>query len=447
MLKIMDYYFYSIHHAYHLIYIQRAGIVVGTLLLFFIFLFPLNNASAQEKLKVALVSGAHSPSYEGNYSMRLLRDYLEENDYPIEIIFISSQEGTDTFLNLEKLKTVDTAVFNVRRKTPAEQDLAIFRDFFNSGKGFVAIRSTSHAWENWSDFDQEVLGARYNMTFHTDQQRYPSMEVINLYNHPIFTGARNFSTDQYMYDVQDIAGDVQIIMEGTVGESTTPMAWTRMYKRGRVFRLIPGNLKLFQDPNYLRIVANGILWVAGREIRGAQAQVQRTYMPEAHPGSFAVTFPQGPGICIDPVRGGVNYIWEGDFINLRPRWLTKQGDPAKYYGKIFYSNEQHKPIRTETPDKESDYQFHGYRIINGNPEFRYSVNGILIKETLTPLKKAYGVKRHFQVDGNESVWIISEPQKDSAINLTGAERKGKYIYYNGEGDGFEMEIRKIEKSR
>lgn len=440
----MNYFFYSIPCTVNWTSIQRSGLVVGVLLIFQ-FLLSVSQVNAQQKLRVALVSGAHSPSYEGNYSMRLLRNYLEENDYPIEVVFISSQEGTDSFLNLEKLKTVDTAVFNVRRKTPTEQDLAIFRDFFNSGKGFVALRSTSHAWENWPDFDQEVLGARYNRTFHTDEQRYPSMEVINLYNHPIFTGARDFSTDQYMYDVQDMDDDVQIIMEGTVGESTTPMAWTRMYKGGRVFRLVPGNLELFQDPNYLRMVTNGILWVAGRKIPGSQAQVQRTYMPEAHPGSFAVTFPRGPGICFDPVRGGINYMWEGEFIDLRPRWLTKQGDPAKYYGEVFYANEQHRPIRTESPGKASDYQFHGYRMIDGNPEFSYSVNGTLINETLTSLKNAYGVKRQFRVEGESPVWIVSKPQQDAEITLSGAKKEGNNIYYNGEGDGFVMEIRKMEE--
>jgi len=424
---------------------KKMGRLTG-MLFFLLVLFNTNEINAQEKLKVALVSGAHSPSYEGNYSMRLFRDYLKENDYPIEVVFISSQEGTDAFLNLDKLEEVDAAVFNVRRKTPSAEDLAIFREFFNSGKGFVAIRSTSHAWENWPDFDQEVLGVSYNMTFHADGQKSPSMEVINLYNHPVFTGVRDFSTDQYMYDIQDVADDVQIIMEGTVGESTTPMAWTRTYKGGRVFRLVPGNLELFQDPNYLKMVANGLLWVAGRTIPGSQTQVQRTYMPGAHPGSFAVTFPQGPGICFDPVRGGINYIWEGDFIDLRPRWLTKQGKPAKYYGEVFYSNELQKPIRTGSPDKESEYQFQGYRMVEGNPVFSYSVDGTLISETVTPLENAYGVKRHFRVEGKKPVWILSEPQKDSEITLAGAEKKGKHIHYNGKSDDFVVKIRKSEPS-
>src|SRR5699024_8659180 len=136
--------------------VKRTGTVAGVLF-FLLFLFSTNDINAQEKLKVALVSGAHSPSYEGNYYIRLFWDYLEENDYPVEVVFISSQEGSDGFLNLNKLAEVDAAVFNVRRKTPSAEDLAVFREFFNSGKGFVAIRSTSHAWENWPDFDQEVL--------------------------------------------------------------------------------------------------------------------------------------------------------------------------------------------------------------------------------------------------------------------------------------------------
>ncbi|MEX0772914.1 MAG: ThuA domain-containing protein [Balneolales bacterium] len=399
------------------------------------------NVEAQERLRVALVSGAHAESYQANRAMSLLKDHLEQN-YAIDCVLVTSQEGSNSFEGegLEVLSTVDAAVFHVRRKTLSERDLMILREFIDSGKGFVALRSTSHAWENCPDFDQEVLGAKYRGTFHADDRRSPSMDIINIYQHPIFTGAREFTTQQYMYQYEDIADDVQIIMEGTVGEVTTPMAWTREYKGGRIFRLVPFHIEMFQDPDYLKMLGNGILWVTRRQIPGAKASVQRTYMPEAHPGAFAITFPQGPGICYDPVRGGINYIWDGDYIDLRPRWTTKQGQPAKYIGDIFYSENSLQPMRTGSPDREPEYQFRGYRIVDGLPEFSYTINGRLVREEMRPLENGEGVERHFQVEGDEPFWLMLEPQNKSEVTISGAVREDNYIRYDGAGGGFVVEI-------
>ena len=54
------------------------------------------------------------------------------------------------------LLEVDTALFHLRRKTLDERNLAVLKQFFASGKGFVALRSTSHGFENWRDFDTQA---------------------------------------------------------------------------------------------------------------------------------------------------------------------------------------------------------------------------------------------------------------------------------------------------
>ena len=47
-------------------------------------------------------------------------------------------------LGIERLLHADTALFHVRRKTLEPDNLAVLKQFFASGKGFVALRSTSH---------------------------------------------------------------------------------------------------------------------------------------------------------------------------------------------------------------------------------------------------------------------------------------------------------------
>ena len=99
------------------------------------------------------------------------------------------------------------------------------------------------------------------------------------------------------------------------------MAWLRSFRRGRGFGLMPGEAALFHDPAYLKIVANAIRAGGGRAIPGARTGVQRTYMADAHPGAFAITFPGGPGVCYDPDHRGVAYVWTGDDVDAR-RWYT-----------------------------------------------------------------------------------------------------------------------------
>lgn len=404
-----------------------------------VFCSPPRKDENQKRLRVALVSGTESEAYQANHAMSLLKSYLEEN-YPIDCVLVTSQEGSDSFHNLQELKNVDTAVFHVRRKTPSEQDLEILRNFIDSGKGFVALRSTSHAWENWPDFDKEVLGATYQGTFHVGDKRSPSMDVIDIYQHPIFTGARDFSTDQYMYQYEDIEDDVQIIMEGSVDGTTTPMAWTRTYKGGRIFRLVPNSIDMMQDSTYLKIIGNGIMWVKNRDIPDAEVSIQRTYMPDAHPGSIAVIFPQGPGICYDPVRGGINYIWDGDYIDLRPRWTTKQGKPANFTGEVFYSEKNWQPMRSESLENDPEYNFRGYKVINGSPVINYTINGRMIQEELRPLNNGYGIARHFQIEGNKPLLLKTESQSNSDMTITGAILKDNYIHYDGTADSFIVEI-------
>lgn len=389
---------------------------------------------AQERHRIALVAGSELPGHQTTRGMGYLKAFLEKN-YPFECVLITSSEEENTFANLQALRDADSAVFLVRRKTPSADDLALFREFFNSGKGFVALASTSHAFENWKTFDSEVLGATYTGPF----AEHTTPEVINPYAHPIFTEARDFVTDSYVYNFTDLAENVQILMEGTVGEATAPMAWTRTYKGGRLFYFSPGGINLFQDRNYQRIVGNALLWVLRQPIPGAETAVQRSYLPEAHPGAFAVTFPQGPGLCYDPVRGGMNYIWDGGFADLRPRWITKRGSPVAFAGDVFYREQTEFSLRSDR-GRLPEYQFLGYKMAAGFPEFRFRLDGREIRETLKPSPRGTGVVRHFQVEGDAPLWLRLDEQPDAEIQVTGAIRQEGWIHYPGEAGGGEFTV-------
>ena len=102
-------------------------------------------AAPRPPLRVCLVSGANdSKPYATDTTLKELADYLRQEDRMVREVVVMNPAGTG-FVSLERLLAADAAIFFVRRKTPDAAQLAIRRQFFASGKGFIALRSTSHA--------------------------------------------------------------------------------------------------------------------------------------------------------------------------------------------------------------------------------------------------------------------------------------------------------------
>jgi hypothetical protein len=338
------------------------------------------------------------------------------------------------------LRSADAAVFVRGPGSLAGSDAAELRRFIASGKGVVVLGAEREWWDAAPDFLPEHLGAEPGGRFAGGAP----MRVINLYPHPIYTDVATFETAQPMPFWKTLADDIQLIMEGTVGEDTAPLAWVRRRETGRICHIVPAGNALFADASYLQIVANAVLWSCGRPIPHARPIVQRTFMPDSYPGSFAITFPNGPGVCFDPVRGGINFIWEGDFIDLRPRWLTKQGAPPRFFGPVFYRETAWQPQRLGAPTRDANFQFRGYALKPGGPEFRYQIGGRDVFETLAANAEGTGLTRRFRVGaGTGPLWIKLEAQADAEIALTGLVREGDHATFASPAAGeFAIEIRR-----
>jgi hypothetical protein len=391
-------------------------------------------AIAAEAFRVCLV-GADRQATE---KLETLKGALETT-FGFECL-VAQAGRADGSSTLDSLRAAQAAIFYRGPGALSAGDAALLREFVGSGKGCVVIGASQQAWSAVPGFEADILGATPGEAF---AQGSP-MNVINLFPHPIFTGVTKFETQQAMTLYTKLATDAQMIMEGTVGEDTTPLAWVRRRPSGRMCHLVPDAPELFHNPSYQRIVGNAVLWSSNRPVPGAHPFVQRTYMPDAHPGSFAITLPNGPSVCLDPVRGGINYIWDGDFVDLRPRWLTKQGAPAGIFGEIFYREKMWQPLRLGSPNREPNFHFRGYTLKDGTPEFHYSIDGREVHETIGPGSDGTGVRRHFRVGpGTAPLWLNLEPQPDAEVVLRGLDRDGDRACFPALVQGeFTIEIRR-----
>ncbi|MCE2863842.1 MAG: hypothetical protein RIR76_2390 [Verrucomicrobiota bacterium] len=339
----------------------------------------------------------------------------------------------------------------VRISTPARADALLIlrgpgaaaaetRTLLADGRPAVVLGAEPAAWNDAGGFITERIGAIRGAAFAGGAP----LRVINLFAHPVLTGVEAIESDEAVPVWTKLAEDAQLIVEGITGEETTPLAWVRNAGSGRIAHLVPTSPALLTSRDYLRIVTQALLWTARRPIPGARPVVQRTFMPESHPGAFAITFPEGVGVCLDPVRGGVNFAWDGDFVDLRPRWLTKQGAPARIFGSVFYSERAPRPLRAGAPGANSAWRFLGHGLRDGTPEFRYDVDGREITEALRALPDGTGFTRTLSVAAGKSpLWLTLEEQSNAEVIVEGASRDGNAVAFTSADAGsFRVTVRR-----
>lgn len=134
----------------------------------------------------------------------------------------------------------------------------------------------------------------------------------------------------------------------------------------------------------------------------AEVLIERSFLPHgAAPGSFAIGLPGGVSFCFDPVRGGVSYAWTGGFLDLGP---ARPG-PGKFIGAaqplgpIMYQESGDAPLRRGDPTRAPAVEFSGYTLHDEAIEFRYTVDGRPVRETIRARPDSRGLIRRFTIAG------------------------------------------------
>ena len=400
-------------------------------------LAPLNLRAAPPPLSVCLVTAPDAASGDAAASLAACQRTLEA-DLGAKVTVIAGSASA-AMPSLSTLRTCDAALFYACNGELGAENARLLRAFLDAGKGLVVVRPGEKPWRSWAEFAPQVLGAKLDGKF---ANGYP-MHVINLFPHAIFTGVTRLETRQQMPQYVELAGDAQMIMEGTVGEATAPLAWLRQLGPSRICCVLPGDADLFRDPDFERLLRNALLWTTRHPIPGARALVQRSYLADAYPGALSVTLPGGPVLCWDPVRGGMSQVWDGDFVDLRPRWITKQGQPARIGGEEFFRDAGRGPFWLGSGADEVPFQFKGYSVAGEFPELYYEVGDRAIREELRPLPSGMGVSRRFHVGpGTTPLWYRVDPQAAAEVVATGLQREDRGFAFASKGAGeFTIEVR------
>ena len=117
--------------------------VITLLLAFFI-----TQCWAAEPPKIVFISGEyeyHSKETLSSYAQELERQFNVQTT----LLARPEDETKHTIAGLDTLKDADLVVLFVRRMTLPEEDLAPIKKYLDAGKPLVALRTASHAFENW----------------------------------------------------------------------------------------------------------------------------------------------------------------------------------------------------------------------------------------------------------------------------------------------------------
>jgi type 1 glutamine amidotransferase len=239
---------------------------------FFLIFLNVELSSGAEPLRVCLISGPH---YNADASLGEFQKFVEAN-YHVKCSHVITEEypqGKD-LPGIEVLDTSDVMVVYTRRITVPPDQLERVKKWCAAGKPVVGIRTASHAFQNWSKFSQEVLGAKFGPHYNNAPMELNIVEKAK--DHPILAGVKPFPTNLGLYQYTDHAADIHFLLNGTVkGKDAEPVAWAREVNGGRVFYTSLGGTKDFEDPNFKQLLVNALFWTTRRDTEKMKKELQR----------------------------------------------------------------------------------------------------------------------------------------------------------------------------
>jgi type 1 glutamine amidotransferase len=216
-------------------------------------------AAEAPPLKICLLSA--SAEYESDKSLAEFQKYLEAH-YQVSCQRAFGKDKGDGLPGLEALDTADLMIVYTRRvKLPADQ-LERIKKYIASGRPIIGLRTASHAFDNYMEFDREVLGGGYKGHYTNsvaEVQIAPGQA-----GHPVLAGVTPF-TSRKLYKNPSLADNDTVLLTGTIPAHREPVAWVRQHNGGRVFYASLGVQQDFEHESFRRLLLNAIFWCTQRD--------------------------------------------------------------------------------------------------------------------------------------------------------------------------------------
>ena len=150
-----------------------------------------------------------------------------------------------------------------------------FINLLKTGIGVVSLHHNLCAHEDWPEY-RNLIGGRYFQKPETiDGKDYSPSHYLHDQrmavkiadrNHPITQGLSDFTMDDEAYSGFYVSPDSHVLLTVDHPKCDHNVAWVTHSGNSRVFYLMFGHgPSAWQNPNYQKLLVQGIRWTAGRE--------------------------------------------------------------------------------------------------------------------------------------------------------------------------------------
>ena len=198
--------------------------------------------------------------------------------------------------NLQILKDADLAVIFVRRRALPTEQMSLIKEYINSGKPVLGIRTASHAFsinqvvpitggglvaatgqvaesmEQWPEFDKDVLGGNYIGHYGKMEVGIVFSMVPGMENHPLFKGVSPddftgpVAFNESLYQNRPLRSEnIQVLLEGTIHEKPSePVLWINHRKKGPIIYTSMGHWDHWKIEKFRQIMFNSVDYLLNR---------------------------------------------------------------------------------------------------------------------------------------------------------------------------------------
>jgi uncharacterized protein len=240
------------------------------------------SASAQRKAakgvdpnRVLLLSGGQR-SHHGSRDQALYLSSALEDTGRYEVTIVEDA----AILETPAMGKYDLVIVNGDRRDDehkfSDSQQKALLDWVKAGHGYVSIHGADNAAPDWLPEWRDMLGGVFS---HDTSRGDPDSKTkqatfkikVTKSDHPITRGLQDFDLKDELYYNLQMKHQIDPLATTEYNNGTWPVAWTRTYGKGRVFHTPlghrgykPGSDDPLQNPNLLKMVIQGVDWVAGR---------------------------------------------------------------------------------------------------------------------------------------------------------------------------------------
>jgi type 1 glutamine amidotransferase len=224
-------------------------------------------APAAGKTRVLLVTGGHD--FETNQFFQIFQD-----NPAITFVKVNHPDA-HAWLKPDKAREWDVLVCYDMWADITEEAKADFVSRLQEGKGLVVLHHAIADYSKWPEY-ANIIGAKY----------YLEKQVVNgvekarsVYEHgvkfkvqiadpahPVTRGLQDFEVHDETYNLFDVQPSNHALLKTAEPKSAPVIGWSKEYGKARVVYLQLGHDHFaYENPNYRRLIAQAIMWVARRD--------------------------------------------------------------------------------------------------------------------------------------------------------------------------------------